>query len=208
MIKIVLGKIMESLVALTMISVALLGSPGPVPIALAGAGASFGVRKGIPFLIGIIFGLSFVVIASVAGITALISKSEIIANTLFIFSISYLGYVAWKIANSPINSTTEKTRIPTGRDGFILNLTNPKAYAAITAILSSFSLSIEPLSLALVTTGGVILAVALFVDTFWLIAGSALSPLFSNARFGRPLRILFALTMIIVVAFSVWSTMS
>ncbi|WP_411818137.1 LysE family translocator [Hyphococcus sp. DH-69] len=197
---------MENFLALTMVSAALLGSPGPVPIALAGVGASNGVRKGVPFLIGILLGLSIVVIASVAGITALISKSEIIANTLFFFSISYLGYVAWKIANSPINSTTDKSRIPTGRDGFILNLTNPKAYAAISAIVSSFTLSIEPLSLALVITGGVILLVAMIVDAIWLFAGSALSPLFSSAKYGRALRVFFAATMIIVVAIGVWGS--
>lgn len=41
---------LESIVSLIAATGLLLGSPGPAPLALAATGATFGIRRGAPFL--------------------------------------------------------------------------------------------------------------------------------------------------------------
>lgn len=55
---------LESIVSLIAATGLLLGSPGPAPLALAATGATFGIRRGAPFLAGILLGLSVAIIGA------------------------------------------------------------------------------------------------------------------------------------------------
>jgi len=83
----------------------------------------------------------------------------------------YILYVALKIATAPILSLSEsETQVhPDFIDGFILNLLNPKAYAAFV------------------------------VDFIWLCLGGALRPIFEKPKSARAMRVSFAFLMVIAV---------
>lgn len=53
----------DALLSLIITAVLLLASPGPVPIALAAAGATVGFKTGLPFMCGMLTGLSLVTVA-------------------------------------------------------------------------------------------------------------------------------------------------
>ena len=197
-----------SLLLLITAAAAALGSPGPMPLALAATGASFGVRPGIPFLIGAVLGLVAVGALSALGVSAIIAKGGLLVGALFALSMTYFAYVAYRIATSPIAGPASKAaEAPRLIDGLIINLTNPKAYLAFLALLAGFTLPVAPLWLSVVLTLAVILAVATFVDALWLMAGGALAPIFGHPRLGRWLRIGFAVVMLGTLGLVLWASL-
>ena len=122
----------DAIASLVLATALLLGSPGPVPIALGATGASYGPRQGIPFLFGILLGLVFAIVFGSLGVAALFSTFPASRNIVGIAGALYILYIAAKIAMAPIPAGANESDgpAPTFRDGFILNLLNPKAYAA------------------------------------------------------------------------------
>lgn len=196
----------EAMTTLVTATALLLGSPGPAPLALAGTGATFGVRGGLPFLGGILTGLSVAIVGATAGLAALFGIYPNARLTVQAISGLYIAYVALKIATAPVTSHSEASArlAPRFIDGFVLNLLNPKAYAAFLAIFSQFLLPLSSNAWAHVVTGMVCLAVATVVDFVWLCFGGAIAPLFRQPVQARILRVSFALLMVAAV---VWAIM-
>jgi len=192
----------ESFIVLVSTTALLLGSPGPAPLALAATGASFGVKKGIPFLIGILLGLSVAIVGATLGLAALFSQFPSFRVVCQVIGGAYILYVAYKIASAPITTSKDADNIPSLKDGFILNLLNPKAYAAFLAIFSQFLLPFPDVYIAHVITGVTCLAVAAVVDTLWLMFGGLLRPIFSKPKQARAIRVVFAVLMVIAVLYA------
>jgi len=196
----------EQIVFLALATLAALGSPGPVPLALAATGASFGARRSTPFLIGILVGLAVVAILTAAGVGVVVASGGWMVTTLLALSFLYFVYIAYKVTTAPLDrraDTTSQNPL-NGRDGFVLNLINPKAYAAFTALYAGFGLPIEPNWFGIAATGAVILFVAIIIDVAWLLSGGILAPAFESQRFGRALRIALAVAMLIAVGASIF----
>jgi len=177
--------VIEAIGSLILATTLLLGSPGPVPIALAATGASFGVKRGVPFLAGILCGLAVAITLGSLGIVALFSTFPASRIALGIAGALYICYIAVKIATAPLLAEQDlsRTKTPSFRDGFILNLLNPKAYAAFVALFSQFLLPFPTESLSTAVTALVAFGVAILVDGVWLVLGGILAPLFRSPVF-------------------------
>ena len=92
--------------------------------------------------------------------------------------------------------------MPRFRDGFILNLLNPKAYAAFFVLFSQFIVPLDDAANGYVATALIVSAVGIVVDSIWLAIGSAIRAVFSHPRYARPTRVLFGLS---IVAATLWS---
>lgn len=192
----------DSLLALLTATALLLGSPGPAPLALAATGASAGIRRGLPFLAGILLGLAAAIVGASLGLAALFAAFPNTRAFVQILGALYIVYVAYKIATGPVISDTndKARRLPGFRDGFLLNLLNPKAYAAFLAIFSQFLLPLPGTALSYAVTGLVCLTVGILVDCCWLGFGALLRPLFTRPKPARILRVTFAIAMLAAVA--------
>lgn len=191
----------EALASLILTTTLLLGSPGPATLALAATGATSGFRRGTPFLFGILCGLSVAIVGAAIGLATLFANFSGIRIAAQVLGALYIVYIAIKIATAPVIDTEDQGRQSAAkfRDGFILNLLNVKAYAAFLAIFSQFLLPFEQALTAYFFTGVVCILVATVVDIIWLWLGSAISPLFSQPRAARVLRIIFAILMVAAV---------
>ncbi len=186
-------------------SALLLGSPGPAPLSLAACGASFGVNKSLGYLSGLILGLSCVTIGAALGISALFENFPSLRLMVQSCGAAYILYIAFKIATAPIKDSRKvegENKIPSLVDGVILNLLNPKAYAVLLAIFAQTELLVENVVLNFLLMAIVCLSAATIVDFLWLLMGRGLKALFENPKTARPLRVSFALLMIVVVAYS------
>ncbi|MGB0898619.1 MAG: LysE family translocator [Psychrobium sp.] len=192
----------EALLSLITATALLLGSPGPAPLALAAIGATYGVRKGLSFLIGILAGLACAIVGAVVGLSALFTAFPSVKFACQLIGGAYIVYIAFKIACAPIVENTAPQSPPTFNDGFILNLLNPKAYAAFLAIFSQFLLPMTSEVTAYVATGVVCWLVAMIVDVIWLGFGALLKPIFAHPQQARFIRIIFALLMVSAVVFA------
>lgn len=193
---------LEAFALLVLAAGSILGAPGPAPLSLAATGASFGFRPGMPYLVGLVLAIGIDCVVVAAGLAQIVGRVWWLTAGLFVFSAVYILTIAWKIASAPVGRTNEAEALPSFRDGLILNLTNPKAYAAIAAVYGGFALPVEPALLRLSLMGMATVAVAIFVDTLWLAGGSVLSRLLGHPRFARPIRIGFAAAMLIAVGLS------
>lgn len=202
---------LEAISSLIIAATLLLGSPGPVPIALAGIGGVFGVGRGLPFLFGILAGLAVAISVGSAGVAALFAAVPESRIVLGVLGGLYIAYIAIKIASAPVGpgdlgDLGVEAAPPSFRDGFVLNLLNPKAYAAFLALFSQFLLPFSTSLASTLVTAVVILFVAFVVDAIWLMLGGLLAPVFQSARYGRLLRILMGVMMVLAVAYGFFST--
>ena len=197
---------LENFVILISATALLLGSPGPAPLALAATGATFGFRNGLPFLMGILSGLLFVIIGAIFGLATLFSAYPQLKGVFQLAGASYMLYIAYRIATAPPPNAQSNSNAPSFRDGFILNLLNPKAYAAFLAIFSQFLLPFSHSILGYLFTALTCLCVATIVDMIWLAFGGVLRPIFSNPKQAVFVRRSFALLLIVAVALTTIST--
>ena len=191
----------EQIISLIIATALLLGSPGPAPLALAATGATYGVKKGIPFLIGILLGLAVAIVGTTMGIVALFSAFPELKFSLQILGALYIIYVAQKIARAPVlNSETSTSEKPLRLiDGLILNLLNPKAYAAFLALFTQFLVQLDSTFYSHLITGIICFLVAVLVDISWLLLGGVLRPLFEKPKSARIMRVSFAVLMVAAV---------
>jgi cysteine/O-acetylserine efflux protein len=104
--------------------------------------------------VGILAGLGLLIAGSAMGLSLLIEGEPVVKTALQIIGALYILRIALKIASPPIHSfeTTPKTQ-RSFIDGLILNLCNPKAYAAIFALFTQFALPYQSNLKSLLTTG-------------------------------------------------------
>ncbi len=190
----------ESWLTLVITTAALIGSPGPAPLALAAVGATAGFKRGSLFLAGILAGLLSAMLGAIFGLAALFNAFPEAKVVCQFVSAGYMVFVAYKIASTTAVAGNG-SKIPDFKDGFILNLLNPKAYAAFLAIFSQFLLAADSESLSYIYTGLTCFIVAVIVDTVWLAAGGLLKPIFSKPKQAKAIRIIFALTMLLAVGY-------
>jgi threonine/homoserine/homoserine lactone efflux protein len=79
---------------LVLISLAIMGSPGPAMISLVAAGSVRGVRRSFPYLFGIIVGTTLVLVAVATGITAALLAVPAIGSVLIWISVAYISDLA------------------------------------------------------------------------------------------------------------------
>ncbi len=195
----------EAVLSLVAASALLLGSPGPAPLALAATGATFGVRAGLPFLAGILCGLAVAIVGAALGLSALFAAFPKAALAVQIIGACYIVFIAYKIATAAVISAADQEEsAPSFAQGFILNLLNPKAYAAFFAIFSQFLLPLDSSVSSYLMTGVVCFLVALLVDVVWLCLGGVIRPLFAQPKQARLLRVVFAVLMLLSVAWAFW----
>jgi len=197
----------ETILTLTVATGLLLGSPGPATLSLAAVGATFGVSKGLPYLVGILLGLLCAMAGAVLGVATIFVQWPQTKWVVQILGAMYLFYIAFRIATAPVlmNGDSTQHKMPGFRDGFILNLLNPKAYAAFFVLFSQFLLPFETVPARYFATSLIIFVVAVVVDSIWLVIGSAVRSLFTRPRTARATRVLFGLSIVIA---TVWTLLS
>lgn len=193
---------LEAIIALVTTTALLLGSPGPATLSLAGVGAAAGFRGGLPYLGGILLGLAIVTAASAAGAAALLAARPGLRFVLQIAAAMWIFFIAWRIAKgTPADENSLNSVTPGFRDGLVLNLLNPKAYASIFALLSQFLLPFGSQALATFATGALVFLTGLVVDVAWLAIGRSLAAAFGTPRAARLLRLSFA---VMIVTITLW----
>jgi len=200
----------EALGSLAMATLLLLGSPGPATLSLAAVGATSGVRDGFPFLGGILTGLLVCIAAAGYGIAIVFESYPELSLGVQLIGGAYLLWVAYKIGSAPQLSDADSGSAAalSFRDGFFVNLLNPKAYIAFFALFSQFLLPLGSTTVSFIGTGCVCFGLAVIIDACWLVAGSGLKSVFSHPRYHRAVRVLFALAIVSVTGVAVLSVVS
>jgi threonine/homoserine/homoserine lactone efflux protein len=180
-------------------AVGLLGSPGPAIAALIAVGRARGLVGGLPYFLGLQLGLATAAGITAAGLFSLLAAFPSALRVMTIAATVYLIYLAYKIASSPIGETTQASRgahaSPTA--GFLLGMTNPKAYLAFASLLASYTLIKDSAQQDTFTKWFLLVAVMIVVDIVWLYVGAFLRGLILSPSSERVLNVTLGLTVLI-----------
>lgn len=99
--KIASGGPMDAVLLFLLTSLALVGSPGPNTLSLAALGAAFGMRRVVPYMLGLDLGMVAVVALVGSGLWAAVLSSPRIAPVVTFAASAYLIFLAYRIATAP-----------------------------------------------------------------------------------------------------------
>lgn len=188
---------MEGLLSFILAGLALAGSPGPATLSLASTGAAFGARRGLGYMIGINLGMVGVMAMTASGVVGLLLALPGATPVVIGLSSAYFAYLAWRIATAPpLVESGEQRRQPSFLAGIGLSLVNPKGYAAMAALFSSFVLIERRLELDAAAKIAVLAVIIAAVNIAWLLMGSALTRHFKEPRSNRIINVTFAVLLI------------
>ena len=76
----------------------LLITPGPGVLSLAGVGTTYGWKKGTQYLGGLWIGNNLISFVVISGLVALVLADPVVRNILLFISVTYLLYLASRVA--------------------------------------------------------------------------------------------------------------
>lgn len=197
---------MDALPGFLIAAVALAGSPGPATLSLAAAGAAFGARRGLSYLVGLVLGMVAVMALVASGMVGLLLAVPGVAPVVAALAAIYFLWLAWRIATAPPLSKEGASRAPPAlAAGLLLSLVNPKGYVAMAALYSGFTLLPGRLGADVALKLALLTLVIAFVNVAWLLAGAALTRFFRDPRTNRIVNVAFALLLVgsVALAFAV-----
>lgn len=192
---------MEGLLAFVFAGFALAGSPGPNTLSLAAAGAAFGARRSVFYLIGLVTGMAGVMAITASGLTGLVLALPGAMPVVVAAAAIYFVYLAVRIAAAPpLADNNAAHGEPKFLGGIFLSLVNPKGYAAMAALFSGFVLVPARHDLDVAVKIAVLTLIIIVVNIVWLTGGAALTRYFRDPRSNRIINVTFAVLLLASVA--------
>ena len=170
-------------------------SPGPNNTFLLASGANFGIRKSLPYVNGIMAGLSVMLLALGAGLGLVFTNFPILYQILKYVGFAYIIYLAYRIIRSTSKSESAEPQYVGFFQSALFQFLNPKAWI----VSASFMATYMPLNLGI---GWVLLACALFlIFTYpgavsWAVFGQSLKGLLSEPRKRKVFNIFAAILLV------------
>jgi threonine/homoserine/homoserine lactone efflux protein len=187
------------LLTLVLAATVVMGSPGPATISVTAIAATFGLRRSLPYLCGIILGTTAVLLAVASGIVAMLLSVPQIAPVLVAGSAAYILYLAYRIATAPpLTRHSEDAAAPSLAGGFVLAVANPKAYVAIAAVFAGTTLA-EAGALDTAAKTAVLAVMIALIHVCWLLAGASFRRVLYHPLMSRIANIVFAAILVATV---------
>jgi threonine/homoserine/homoserine lactone efflux protein len=170
-------------------------TPGPNNVMLTASGATFGFRRTVPHMLGIVFGFVVQLLAVCAGLSALFSRFPALQTALSWVGAAYLIYLGWHLLRSSVAATREQGQPVTFLQAASFQFLNPKAWvmtvtAATLFLPHELGALLAGLYMAVVMEG-----VGVPCMTVWALFGSGLKRFLAGAR----ARMLFNATMAVAL---------
>jgi threonine/homoserine/homoserine lactone efflux protein len=191
------------LLGLVGFSFASAATPGPNNVLLWASGATFGVRRTLPHVLGTAVGIGAMALGSAAGIAALVAAVPALGVAMRVVGSAYLLFLAWQIARSGSLTAGSSTRPMTLPEAAAFQLVNPKAWIFALGAVTTFrptDLSPIPATLAV---AAVMMAVILPSAGAWVVFGDGLGRLLSSERTRRIVNLVLPALVVATIAF-VW----
>lgn len=169
-------ELLSAIVAFAFVTVI---TPGPNNLMLMASGANFGFRRTLPHMAGIGLGMPVMVMLVGIGVLQMFDRYPVIYTILKVFSVAYLLWLAWKIANAAPPKVGEARGKPlTFLQAAAFQWVNPKAWTMTLASITLYAASRDVPALLWVAGG--FLAMSFISTTSWTVLGQQLSRLLKS----------------------------
>ncbi|WP_069300111.1 LysE family translocator [Neptunicoccus sediminis] len=171
-------------------------TPGPNNLMLMASGANFGFTRSIPHMLGIGIGFTVMILLVGLGLIGLFDLFPLSYTLLQIFSIAYLTWLAWKIANAAPPSAGESGDIPmTFLQAALFQWVNPKAWSMALTAITAYAPERTVWSIVLV--GLVFGVINLPCVSTWTVMGQQIRRILNRPRWLRAFNIVMALLLVL-----------
>lgn len=178
-------------------------TPGPNNILLWASGATFGLRRTVPHVLGTAIGLGAMALAAAAGIAALLAAVPALGVAMRLAGSAYLLFLAWQIARAGTLSAGEASRPLSILEAAAFQLVNPKAWIFALGAVTTFRPPelgevVGSLAIAIVMMAVIVPAAGL-----WAAFGDALGSLLHREPTRRVVNMVLAALVVATIAL-VW----
>jgi threonine/homoserine/homoserine lactone efflux protein len=200
---VVLLGIWRPVLAMILASVVIMGSPGPSTMSVTAVGAVYGFRRSLKYASGLIVGTTAVLLAVAIGIVTIVLSIPHAAPILVAVSAIYMLYLAFRIATAPpLAGQRGKVAAPAFAGGFLLAISNPKAYLAIAAVFAGTSIFGKDRALDAAVKTALLTAMIVIIHMCWLSAGALLARVLQDPTSSRVINISLAASLIAMTVFA------
>ncbi|AEI92236.1 LysE family translocator [Roseobacter litoralis] len=169
----------ETLSALVVFAFVSSVTPGPNNLMLMASGANFGFSRSVPHMLGIAIGFTLMIVAVGAGLIQMFDAWPPSYTVLKIFSVTYMTWLAWKIARAGPAKSGEAQGTPmTFLQAAAFQWVNPKAWAMALTALSVYATDATLVAFGLVAL--VFGLVNLPSITLWAVLGQQMARILTN----------------------------
>lgn len=172
-------------------------TPGPNNVMLTASGATFGFRKTIPHILGVLSGFSVVLFLVCAGLDAVFTRWPEIQAVLRWVGAAYLVYLGWRILCSGEAKNVESRKPLTALEAAGFQFLNPKAWMMTLTAAAMFL----PRELGLMAASsymvGVMAATNLPCITVWALFGSSMRGFLAKPRGRLTFNIVLSLALVV-----------
>lgn len=172
-------------------------TPGPNNIMLLSSGLTYGFRRTIPHIVGIVLGFAFMVATVGLGLGSVFLAYPILQTILKYAGAAYLIYLAAAIAMSgPAKPDEGDGRSPmTFWGAAMFQWINAKGWVIVIGTITAYAAIAQfPLNIAIQTL--ISLLVGTVSTVVWALFGSALRPVLTSERLVRAFNILMAILLL------------
>ncbi len=192
------------LIALASFCLAASITPGPNNMMLLSSGATFGLRRTLPHMVGISGGCAVMVLLLGWSLGGLAERLPGLYPALHVVSTAYLLWLAWRIATSSGPHESARRGGPLRVvDAAAFQWVNPKAWAMVLGAVGTFArpghMATDVPVIALVLVGVGFPCIAL-----WAGSGSALKRWLRHPRALRAFNVSAAMLLVLSIAPGLW----
>ena len=128
----------DQFVPLILFGIATAFTPGPNNIMSSYSGFNFGFKKTIPLMLGVIIGWTTMITLMASGMIYVFQKYFFLQSVIKYLGTIFLIYLAYKIAFSPTNISTNINKPVSFFDTFLFQFINPKGVIIAMILVSTF----------------------------------------------------------------------
>lgn len=171
-------------------------SPGPNNTFLLSSGANFGLRKSVPYLNGIMAGLTGMMIALGAGLGVIFTALPAVYQVLKWVGFAYIVWLAFLIVKSTTKTETAEAQYIGFFKATTFQFVNPKAWVVVGSFMATF----VPVGSGFGATAFICLVFLVFTypgALLWAVAGQVLKDWLSVPSRRRVFNILSAILLVL-----------
>jgi len=169
-------------------------TPGPGVLYVVGRSVGGGRRSGLASMLGIESGEAVYIAGAALGITALLAASPVALSVLRYGGAAYLvllGIRAWREAGeeeAPENEPAAASNWSNYGRGLVVQLLNPKVAVFFLAYFPQFIRGDQPVAPQVVVLGAIYIAIAMSIDTCYVLLASWLAERLARSARARQRR--------------------
>ncbi len=170
-------------------------TPGPNNLMLLASGTNFGWARSMPHMLGVAFGFTLMVLLVGLGLSQIFVLFPVAHLVLKAVCVTYLLYLAWKIATAPPPKAGEVQGKPmTFVQAVLFQWVNPKGWTMALTAVSAYAITGDIWSYVIVAA--VFGMINLPSISVWMAMGVQMRRLLNNPRLLRAFNITAALLLV------------